>query len=51
MPKRVTLMEMDYLKWPVYSSKDNGLLEIRADGSAAGEPDPKKARLDVIKRP
>jgi len=37
-------------KWPVYSSKDNGLLEIRADGSAAGEPDPKKARLDVIEK-
>ena len=50
LPKRVTLMEMDYLKWPVYSSKDNGLLEIRADSSAAGEPDPKKARLDVIEK-
>ena len=37
-------------KWPVYSSKDNGLLEIRPDGSAAGEPDPKKARLDVIEK-
>ena len=37
-------------KWPVYSSKDNGLLEIRADGSAAGEPDPKKGRLDVIEK-
>lgn len=37
-------------KWPVYDSKNNGILEFKSDGSAAGEPDPKKARLDVIEK-
>jgi para-nitrobenzyl esterase len=37
-------------KWPIYSSKDNELLEFRSDGSAVGEADPRKARLDVIEK-
>ena len=37
-------------KWPVYDASKDELLKFRADGSAAGSPDPKKARLDVIER-
>ncbi|MGF7040858.1 carboxylesterase family protein [Mucilaginibacter lappiensis] len=37
-------------KWPVYDPKENQLLEIQADGSAVGKPDPKKARIDVIEK-
>jgi para-nitrobenzyl esterase len=36
--------------WPVYNPKKNELLEFKTDGSAIGEPDPKKARLDVIEK-
>jgi len=36
--------------WPMYDAKKSELLELRSDGSAAGEPDPKQARLDVIEK-
>jgi para-nitrobenzyl esterase len=36
--------------WPVYTAKDNGLLEFRTDGSAVGGSDPKKSRMDVIEK-
>jgi len=37
-------------KWPAYHLKKNELLEFTSDGSAVGEPDPKKERMDVIEK-
>lgn len=37
-------------KWPAYDPKKNEIIEFKADGSATGEPDPRKARLDLIEK-
>jgi para-nitrobenzyl esterase len=36
--------------WPVYDTATGELIEFKADGTAVGEPDPKKARLDVMEK-
>lgn len=37
-------------KWPAYDTQTEKLIEFCPNGSAAGIPDPKKARLDVIEK-
>ena len=37
-------------EWPQYGPKKNDILEIKPNGSAVGEPDPRKARLDVMEK-
>lgn len=37
-------------KWPVYNPQKDEILEFRPDGSAIGESDPRKERLDLIEK-
>jgi para-nitrobenzyl esterase len=37
-------------KWPTYDKKKGEIIEFKSDGTAAGGPDPKKARLDVMEK-
>jgi len=37
-------------KWPVYNPKTNEILNVQPDGNMVGEPDTRKARLDVIEK-
>ena len=36
--------------WSLYDSTKNEILEIKPDGSAVSEADPRKARLDLIEK-
>jgi para-nitrobenzyl esterase len=37
-------------KWPRYKPGKDDIFDIKLDGSATAEPDPRKARLDVIEK-
>ena len=37
-------------KWPLYTSKNNEILEIESDGKPVGKPESRKARFDVIEK-
>ena len=37
-------------KWPRYEPGKGEIFDIKLDGSATAEPDPRKARLDVIEK-
>jgi len=37
-------------EWPVYKPEKNKIMEFQSDGKAAGKPDPKKERLDIIEK-
>ncbi len=37
-------------QWPLFDPKKKKIIEFRADGTATGEPDPRKARLDLIEK-
>lgn len=36
--------------WPAYNIQNEEILDIETDGKPVGKPDPRKARLDVIKK-
>lgn len=37
-------------KWPLYNPQGNLVMEFQRNGTAVGEPDPRKARLDVVEK-
>lgn len=37
-------------EWPAYDAQNEEILEIEPDGETVGKPDPRKERLDVIKK-
>ncbi len=37
-------------EWPVFTLDNSCIMEMKPDGDAVGEPEPKKARLDIIEK-